>query len=314
VLFAHLKSQSHLVSLSPGQLAAPAPDAPAPDAPAFHSFAAWSLLRLLLVMSFGFISIWAIGHLATQSKLDPQSQTAAYSMPYRIAQLLAYLAITLWASCYGIAARHWSHHQTRRAKVQLFRVGKFGAVLLTLTAVFLLLTRNIFAALLPSAYADAIHLLLPPLLAIFIWYGLLAFAGTFADLQESPHKSAALWATAVAIQLALILLPNSLQASDPKQHVLLASAAGLASALLLLAPILLWRPFRLTATAVPIVLLALAPFSLFAPHWIVDYIAPPIMLAAIAFLYLSGLLIRPLDRHSLRHFFHRAQRLDDLTT
>lgn len=298
LLLAHLKSP---------QTASPLQTSPsAIHYSQFNRFAAWSLIRLQLVMSFGFFNIWSVSHVASVAHVDPQAQTADYATPARIAQQLALVAITLWASCYGIAARHWSHHQARRAKVQLFRVGKFGAVFLTLAAVFLLLTRNLFALIMPTAYTDSINLLLPPMLALFLWYGLLAFASTFGDLQEAPYKGATLWALAVAIQLALIFIPNSLS-SDPKQQVLLASAIGLAVSLLLFAPILLWHPFRFNATAVPMVLLAIAPISLFSPSWIVDIIAPAIMLPAVVFLYFTGLLIRPLDRRAYRRY--RARKL-----
>jgi hypothetical protein len=95
----------------------------------------------------------------------------------------------------------------RRAKVQLFRIGKFGAVLLTMAAMVLLLGRGLFAAVLPGSYAGAITELLPPMLALFMWYGLLAFASTYGDLQEMPQKGAVLWGVAVAVQLAVVLVP-----------------------------------------------------------------------------------------------------------
>ncbi len=107
-------------------------------------------------------------------------------MPYRVAQFLAYVAVTLWASTYGIAAQAWSHGQIRRAHVQLFRVGKFGAVMLTVLAVALLLGRGVLAGI-EWQYADSINNLLPPLLAVFVWYGLLAFCCTLADLHERPQ-------------------------------------------------------------------------------------------------------------------------------
>lgn len=273
--------------------------------PRFNRFAAWSFVRLLLMMSFSAISILGISHLvvgtspARQPAGTAHEVTAEYSLPYRIAQLLSYVAITLWASTYGIAARAWSHGQIRRAHVQLFRVGKFGAVLLTLLAVALLLLRGLFAQI-ESQYADSINSLLPPLLAIFIWYGLLAFCCTFADLHESPQRGAAFWAVAVIVQLITLFL--TAHAQEPKQAMILACAAGIATALLIVAPLVLWHPFRFSATAVPLVLLSVAPLSLFLPLWIVDGLAPILMLGAIAFLYISGLLIRPIDRRAWRRW------------
>jgi O-antigen/teichoic acid export membrane protein len=263
--------------------------------PRLTRFAIFTLIRLLLVMTYGFLAMWSVTHLASA---DPQAQTGAYSMPYRIAQLLAYVAVTLWASTYGLAAKAWSHGQTRRAKVQLFRIGKFGGVLLTIAALVLLLTRGIFAALLPASYSAAITELLPPMLALFTWYGLLAFASTYADLQEMPQKGAMLWGAAVAIQLALVMIPWPQVTAQ--EHVLYASALGVGVALLVLAPMLLWRPLKMMATAVPLAGLALAPLAFFSPSWVVDYIAPPLLLAALVFLLISGLLVRPVDRRSWR--------------
>ena len=268
------------------------PDEPSaePGADGRHiSFAAWTLLRLQLTMAFGFITMWSVGQLALASGLNVQAQTAAYASSSRIAQQLALIAVTLWASCYGIAARSWAHHQTRRAKVQFFRVGKFGAVLLTLIALATLLVRDLFVFIFPSAYADAIHLLLPPMLCLFLWYGLLAFASTFSDLQEQPQKGAALWSLAVAAQLALLFIPAFRLFADPKLQVIFASTAGLGVSLLLLTPILLWRPFHLKV-AFPIAILSLAPISFLSPPWLVDIFAPLALLLAILILYLSGLL------------------------
>jgi hypothetical protein len=58
----------------------------------------------------------------------------------------------------------------------------------------------------------------------------------------------------------------------------------------------------------PLVVLALASLSLLAPEWVVDYIAPPVMLGAVAFLYVSGLLIRPMDRRDFRRWRTRHLR------
>ena len=246
----------------PPQTALPIPKRPSPPitssntktAPTSNDlhlrrFARWTLIRLLCVMTFGFLSIWAVGFLSptffTESfdnYATPQEQTANFAMPYRIAQLLAYFAVTFWASSYGIAATAWSHHQIRRAKVQLFRVGKFGVVVMSLAALFLLLSRPLFAAILPSAYSTSILQFLPPMLALFFWYGLLAFCSVYTDLQEKPHLGALLWAAAILIQLTLILIP--MPDLDPKDHVLLASAIALAVSLFLLAPLLLWHPLQ----------------------------------------------------------------------
>ncbi len=295
----------------------PTADAP----PRMNRFAAWALVRLMLVMTFGFLSLWGVRYLAahagTASKgsapatqQDVLRATADYAMAYTIAQLLAYVAVMLWASTYGIAARAWSHGQIHRARVQIFRVGKFGGVMMVLAALVLLLGRGLFAAVMPPAYANGINSLLPGLLALFIWYGLLAFCSTYADLQEKPQRGAAIWGVAVAIQAGGILLARFRHVEmDAREYILVVSAVGLAAALMAVAPLLLCRPFRFTATGVPLVILALAPVALFAPEWVVGALATPILLGAVAFLYASGLLIRPIDKRAIRKLWRtRIQR------
>jgi O-antigen/teichoic acid export membrane protein len=269
-------------------------------APAHFWFGTWTFLRLLLVMTFGLISVVGIGHLAPPGPpAAAHDLTADYAMPYRVAQLLAYVAVTLWASTYGIAARAWTHGQVRRAEVQMLRVGKWGAVLLTLIAVAVLLLRGILAHL-EADYAAPLLTLLPPLLGIFLWYGLLNFWSLYGDLHERPWLGATLWGTAILIQLAGLFL--HLGGPDPAQIMIVSSATGLAVSLFLLLPLLLWHPFRFSATAVPMAVLSLAPLALFSPSWVVDGLAIPILLGAIAFLYVSGLLIRPLDRRAWRRW------------
>ena len=293
--------------------------APRWNAPRFTRFAAWALARLLLVLLFGFLSLWGVRYLAANQEPEwfshrfmtdsPLASTAAFSIPFRIAQLLAFLAVTLWASTYGIAARAHSHGQTRRAHAQLFRVGRLGTAALTLLAAALLLARPLFAYALP-AYAAPIHDLLPGMLALFLWYGMISFFSAYADLRESPSRGAALWATAVLFQIAGIALarlapdllaatPFAHLAQDPQRLMLTVSAAGLLAALLLTTPALLRRPFN-RAAATPLALLTLAPLSLFAPTPYVNYLAPPILLATVLFLYFSGLLVRPMDRRAFK--------------
>jgi O-antigen/teichoic acid export membrane protein len=272
-------------------------DVPAAPDPTHFWFGTWTFLRLLLVMTFGVISVVGIGQLAATS--TAHTVTADYAFPYRIAQLLAYVAVTVWASTYGIAARAWNHGQIRRAEVQMLRVGKWGAVFLTLLAIAILLLRGILAQL-EADYAAAILTLLPPLLAIFLGYGLLNFWSLYGDLHEKPWLGAILWAAAIVVQLAVLILGWG--GPEPAQIMISASAAGIGFSLLVLVPLLLWHPFRFSATAVPLAVLSVAPLSLFAPPWVVDDLAVPILLGAILFLYVSGLLLRPLDRRAWRRW------------
>ncbi|MCL2639863.1 MAG: hypothetical protein FWD53_03365 [Phycisphaerales bacterium] len=289
ILRNHLKS--HPVTSSPYH--------PATLSPCHTSFATWTLLRLQLTMSFGAIMIWSVGQLAIAADLNPQVQTADYASASRIAQQLALIAVTLWASCYGIAARSWSHHQTRRAKVQFLRVGKFGAMLLTLLALIILDARDLFAFIFPSVYSEAINELLPPLLCLYLWYGLLAFASTFSNLQEQPRKGTALWAIAIAVQLAMLFVPAFHIFDDPKLQVIFASTAGLGVALLVFTPLFLRRPPLILA------ILALAPLSLLTPPGHVDLFASIVLLLA---MILSVFLLRPFENLAIRRFLQARKR------
>jgi hypothetical protein len=294
------------------------PYAPRWTPPRLNRFAIWALVRLLLIMLFGFLSLWGVRYVAAhQEGESPLASTASYSIPFRIAQLLAFLAVTLWASSYGIAARAHSHGQSRRANATLFRLGRLGTAALLLLAAALLLSRDLFAYLLP-AYATPIHTLLPGMLALFLWYGLASFFSTYADLRESPWRGAAIWATAILFQITAILLARFARLPyDPQQIMLFSSALGLLAALLLTTPALLLRPphsphsvlsrggarhsvLRFPRTVLPMALLTLAPAAFFLPLNLVNYLAPPILLLTLLALYLTGNLLRPHDRRAFQ--------------
>lgn len=268
-------------------------------------YAAWTLTRLLLIMLFGFLAIWGVRYLASlRPGLRDTSllETAYFALPYRIAQLLAFLGVTLWSSVFAIAARSWSHGNRRRGAVQLFRVGRFGAALLLLLAALVLLARPVLIRLLPAPYEHALYTLLPGMLALFTWYALLAFFSTYADLRESPRHGAILWAAAAFLQIAGLLAArfNLLPLQNPAQFMLSLSALALAIPLFLLVPPLFCRPLRFTATAVPLLVASLAPLTLLTPYWVVHYIAPPVLFLALLFLFAANLLLRPADRRALR--------------
>jgi O-antigen/teichoic acid export membrane protein len=300
------------------QAAAPPPAGHRPAGPQPHltRFGRWALVRLLLVMLFGFLSLWGVRYLAAAGApvgggaaagdaKEALRTTGDFAMTYTLAQLLAYVAVTLWSSTYGLAAAAWSHGRRRRARAQLFRVGKFGGTLMVLCAAGLLLTRGLVAALLPPSYGDALMTLLPGLLALFVWYGFLTFASTYADLQEKPQRGALLWAVAVGVQAAGIAAGRPYGpgwVGDARAYMMGVSAGGLAAALFFLAPALVCRPVRFSAAGTPLAALALAPLSLLAPPWVVDWVAGPALLGTAVLLGVSGLLIRPVDRRAWRRF------------
>ncbi len=284
------------------------PSAPSLENPGLNRFAAWALVRLLLVMLVGFFSIWGVRVLAGHAPgphPDSPIEAGQYAMPYRIAQLLGFVAVTLWASTYGIAARAWSHGHVRRAKVQMFRIARHGMALLLLLAAIVLWSRGLLEWFLP-AYAAAIDSLLPPMLAMFIAYGMVAFLSSYADLRESPQRGAAMWGIAAGIQAAGILAAWLIHPQiDPKAYILLLTTAGLAAGLLIVGPIILW-PIRFSATGVPPAIMGLAALSLLVPGWVVDWIAGPVLLGTVGFLWLTGLLVRPIDRRAFRRWKNRG--------
>lgn len=283
--------------------------AAAPDDPKLGRFAAWALVRLLLVMLFGFLSIWGISVLAERiSRSDllmwGPIAVAHYSVPYRIAQLLGFVAVTLWASSYAISARLWSHGRVKRAKVQLLRTGRIGMAVMLLLTVALLFGRGALLALLPD-YGEAIQDLLPRMLALFLGYGFMMLLSSYADLRESPQEGAAMWGIATLAQCVGIIAASLLRpAWDPMDYMLAITCAGLAAGILIVGPLIL-RPLRFTATSVPLALMIAAAGSLFAPAWVVNWVAGPVLLGVVAFLWSTGLLIRPADRRVLRRWKKR---------
>lgn len=281
------------------KLPSPAPPATDPSPPArLERFARWALLRLLLTMSFGLVSLWSVKYLA-QRAAGPRAADAAaaeYALPYSIAQLLAYASVTLWASNYALAAKAWAHGQRRRAMVQLLRIGRFGGIALLVLATALTLCRDLLIALLPArmaAYGASLNALLPGLLGVFLWYGMLALLVALGDLQERPWIGALLWGAAVLLQLLIVALaawagPST--AEQAKTIALAASAAGVGAAVLLVAPLLLWRPARLTATAVPLIVVLLAGLSFFTPAWVVGAMVGATSLLGLGFLWTTGLM------------------------
>jgi hypothetical protein len=270
-------------------------------------FGRWALVRLLLMMSFGFLSVWGVGHLAARAGLETQevrAQQAEYAVPYRVAEILAYVAVTAWGSTYGIAAKWWAHGQTRRARAELFRVGRFGTAGLAILAAGAVLCRGLIGWVLP-AYGEAVAMLLPPLLGVFVWYGVLAFCTTYADLREMPHRGAWLWGAAVAGQWVVMLFGGEgagMNGPGPKEAVVAASAAGLGMAVLVLAPLVLWWPWKLTATGVPMAVVAVSAVSLFVPGNVVGVLGPVVLVGAVAGLQAGGLLVRRSDRRRWRRW------------
>jgi len=110
-----------------------------------RAYAAFTLLRLLLMMLFSFLAIWGVrtitGDRPMPVAVDALAEAGNFAIPYRIAQLLGFLGVTLWASVFAIAAASHSHGNRRRGDAQYFRVGRLGGALLVFCATGLLLAR-----------------------------------------------------------------------------------------------------------------------------------------------------------------------------
>jgi len=242
-------------------------------------FGRWALLRVILMMSFGLVAIWSVGWLAGSGggavASERQRTTADFAMVYRIAQMLAYGAATFWASGYGIAARAWSHDQKQHAIRDLCRVGYLGGATLLIVGTIAVLMRNFVPAILPATYRLAVVALLPPLIGVFLWYGLLMFFTVLGDLQERPQIGALLWAVAVGGQIAVVAWAKYTGRSpaDAQWIVAEASAIGVGVAVLAAAPLLLWRSLRAGKATLPMALLVVAGAAFFVPeplfNWIV---------------------------------------------
>lgn len=262
------------------------------------AFAMWTMVRLLLVLLFGFLSLWGLRAMEPASVYDA-AQTGQFAMPYRIAQLLGFVAVTAWASSYGIAARAWSQGQVRRAKAQYFRIGRLGMAALVLLSVALLVTRYMFRWMLPG-YAGAIEMFLPRMLGVFMGYALLSFLSTYADLKEKPWKGAWLWGVAIAIQGAGIALGRARGGGGAELFgqplvsaggwLLAWSGAGLAAGLLLAVLVLGGRGRGGWA----LVAMGVSAGALFVPMR-VDWVAVPVMVGVVGVLAMTGRLVRPYD-------------------
>ncbi|MEI8197817.1 MAG: hypothetical protein WCI73_18130, partial [Phycisphaerae bacterium] len=73
---------------------------------------------------------------------------------------------------------------------------------------------------------------------------------------------------------------------------LLASALGLGLACLVTAPLLLWRPPRMSATAVPLALVVLTTLAFQTPNWVVGAFTGLLTSLVVSFLWITGLLRR----------------------
>lgn len=259
-------------------------------------FGRWSQIRLILSMTVGLVALRGVEYLSAAAASAAGGTTADYALSYRVAQLLMYVAVTLWSSTYALAAARYSAGGARPAQYQFVQMGKLGGLALLVAGICLVAGGRVVVRYCLPAYGAAVGPLLGPMVGLFYWYALLAFLVSLGDLQERPWAGAALWAAAVLLQLAAMVfwhhragLPPALcmfittAAPDGSWAVLWGSVAG-AGVALLLAGLLLRR----TAGLGPIGGLILAGGGFFLPRL-------PGTLWSAAFLLVlasSGLLLR----------------------
>jgi hypothetical protein len=275
--------------------------------PKLDKFAIWSLARLLMMMTFGVVAISGVQWL-TPRGLGAKENVAEFAMPYRIAQLLGYVAVTLWAANYGIATRAWAHGQKRRARLTLLRTARLGGALLIFSAGGALFVIDVIALLLPEEYRAAFYGLFPAMLAMFLWYGLAAFYTVLGDLEERPWRGAAMWMIIVWIQLVLVATGSHFFKWNAQQAALWGSCIAAGVGALVIGPAFFWRPVRLTAVAVPLGVFAIVPLGFLPPWGLAWWIGVPAVAASLLFVWGAGLLIRPRDKRALRRMRERRNR------
>ncbi len=208
-------------------------------------FGAWSRVRIILWMSVGFVALKGVEYLTGQGREIADIQVADYTMTYRVAQSLMYVALTLWSSTYAMAAARHSAGSARQANYQFLQVGKLGGIALLMAGVAVVVGGQFVVRLFLPAYSVAVGPMLSPVVGLFFWYGMMALLVSVGDLQERPWAGAAMWGLAVIFQLAAIviwghrtLLPAralhliEALAPDGKWAVLWGSIAGAGTALL----------------------------------------------------------------------------------
>lgn len=187
-------------------------------------FALATFIRLILVMTYGYAVFWVIGWTLKDPLL-----VAEFAAPWRVAQLLVYLAVTLWSSTYGIMVGHWSRGARKRARHQLTRVGRAGFAVLLAVGCCIIAMTPVWQGIFPAGYHHALTTYLRIMVCIFTLHGMLFYLCMWCDLLERPGLGAALWG-GVLIVMAILLLQPGVEYSFAT--ILGAAWAGLAAAVL----------------------------------------------------------------------------------
>jgi hypothetical protein len=289
--------------------------APPAKAPPWRWFAIWAVIRLSFVMLFGFLSLWGVrllgdsGMGAFISGFGNRGlhMAADYAVPFRISQLVAFLALTLWSSVYGISTRVWSQGRRRQARLQFSRVGRLGFLGLLVSAAIIVGCRNLIAMLMPI-YAPAIRDLLPGMTAMFLWYAMAAYCSSYTDLCGRPYRGAAIWAAVVVVQAAAIAYAYRYLVweeafGDPRGFVMASSMAGLCLAIAFVGPWAMGCSPRVAHIVLPWNWIKMSVAIFLAPLTLL--IHPVVLAAYLLLMLISGQLIRPYDRRAIRRWLKK---------
>lgn len=222
-----------------------------------HAFAAATFVRLMLVMTYGYAVFWLVSWAMQDARA-----VAEFAAPWRVAQLMVYVAATLWSSTYGIMVGHWSRGSRKRAQLQLTRIGRIGLSFLLAVGCGVVALMPIWQAIFPGVYHHALQTYLHVMVCIFLLNGLLLYLCMWCDLLERPALGAALWASVLVVMAIVFFQPD---AERTFAAILGAAWAGMAAAVYVFS----WGMITMLRLKVDwrIAVLALAANLLLIPHY-----------------------------------------------
>jgi hypothetical protein len=264
------------------------------DLPGLGRFGRWNVLRGFMIMTFGALAINGVTFRTGKTDL-----TGDYAMVYRVAQVLAYISVTFWASAYTLTGRRWSAGCRKRAMYEQMQIGKIGSIGLLALGVSLVLVRPVIERLLPF-YAPAIEQFLPGLVGVFIWYGIMGWLATLGDIREQPQFGTIIWIVAVVLQVGMLIGAGWIpRLADPRVASLAAQAIAMIGAVGVgLACMLIFDWSR--AAAWPVLATAAATLAFLGPAPMARYLVLVAAGVVLIMLLLGGLLIRPREVKMLR--------------
>jgi hypothetical protein len=145
----------------------------------------------------------------------------------------------------------------------------------------------------------------PATLAMFSWYGLVAFYSVLGDLEERPWLGAGMWMIVVGVQIVAMAVAHRFVSAPIAS--LWGSCAGAGVGAILIGPAIFWRPVKLTAVAVPLGVFAIVPLTFLLPREWAWWVGVPAVVVGLVFLWSTRILIRPRDKRAVRRM--REKRL-----